>query len=118
MISCYLSKRESFYLFWIEKMEQDDYLLFRLLDDGEAHTITYSGKTYTFQFMGERIGSENYLSVKASSGEEKRFGWGWSGEQVWRALEHLKMGGIRHRCLATDPTTTRQKGKQAQSGWK
>lgn len=73
-------------------MEQDDYLLFRLLDDGEAHTITYGGKAYTFQFMGERIGSENYLSVKAGNGEEKRFGWGWSGEQVWRALDHLKRG--------------------------
>jgi len=73
-------------------MEQDDYLLFHLLDDGEAHTITYSGKTYTFQFMGERIGSENYLSVKASSGEEKRFGWGWGYEEVWRALDHLKKG--------------------------
>jgi len=73
-------------------MDYDGYKLFELLDDGEAHTITHNGETYTFQFMGERIGDENYLSVLNGRGQEKRFGWGWGSEQVWRALDHLKKG--------------------------
>ena len=73
-------------------MDYDGYKLFELLDDGEAHTITHNGETYTLRFMGERIGSESYLSVLDGRGQEKRFGWGWGSEQVFHALNHLEQG--------------------------
>jgi hypothetical protein len=73
-------------------MDYEGYKLYELLDDGEAHTITHNGETYTLRFVGERIGSESYLSALDSHGQEKRFGWGWGSEQVYQALNHLEKG--------------------------
>jgi hypothetical protein len=73
-------------------MGYDGYQLYELLKNGEASTITHTGSTYTLRFMGTPIGSDNYLSVVDCRGQEKRFGWGWSAEQVWRALAHLEKG--------------------------
>jgi hypothetical protein len=73
-------------------MDYDGYRLYDLLKDGEATTIAHTGSTYTLRFMGTPTGSDNYLSVTNQDGEEKKFGWGWSAEQVWRALAHLEKG--------------------------
>jgi hypothetical protein len=73
-------------------MDYDGYQLYELLKDGEATTITHTGSTYTLRFVGTPVGSDNYLSVTNQDGEEKKFGWGWGSEQVWRALEHLEKG--------------------------
>ena len=73
-------------------MSYDGYHLYDLLKDGEATTITHSGETYTLKFVGEATGWNNYLLVTDRRRQEKRFGWGWSSEQVWRALEHLERG--------------------------
>jgi hypothetical protein len=70
----------------------DGYKLYDLLEYGEAITITHKGTTYTFRFMGERIGFYNYLSVTNQDGEEKKFGWGWDSAQVFQALNHLEQG--------------------------
>ena len=73
-------------------MDYDGYQLYELLKDGEATTIAHGGSTYTLRFMGTPIGSDNYLLVTDRRGQEKRFGWGWSAEQVWRSLAHLEKG--------------------------
>ena len=73
-------------------MDYDGYQLFELLKNGEATTISHKGTTYTLHFMGTPVGSDNYLSVVDSRGQERRFGWGWSSEQVWRALAYLDAG--------------------------
>ena len=73
-------------------MDYDGYQLYELLKDGEATTIAHGGSAYTLRFMGEPTGSNNYLSVVDGRGQQKRFGWGWSSEQVWRALAHLEKG--------------------------
>lgn len=73
-------------------MDYDGYQLYDLLKDGKEATINHQGNTYTLRFVGQPTGSENYLLVKDRRGQEKRFGWGWSSEQVWRALEHLERG--------------------------
>ncbi len=71
---------------------KDGYALYEHLKEGANVEVDYEGKNYGFVFVGERTGTRNYLSVTDSNGEEKRFGWGWSSEQVWRALAHLEAG--------------------------
>ena len=73
-------------------MKYDGYELYELLKDGEATTLEHEGETYTLQFVGQRVGSDNYLLVTNGRGEEKRFGWGWRVEQAWHALNHLEQG--------------------------
>jgi hypothetical protein len=73
-------------------MDYDGYQLYELLKDGAETTLTHQGSTYTLRFIGKRTGSDNYLAVTNQDGDEKRFGWGWSSEQVWRALAHLEAG--------------------------
>jgi hypothetical protein len=73
-------------------MKLDQYKLWPLLATGEEVPVEYEGATYLFKFYGNKIGSENYLLVKNPEGEEKKFGWGWSGEQIMRALDHLNQG--------------------------
>ena len=72
--------------------KHDSYTLYPLLSNGEEVPVELDGVIYTFQFKGNRIGSENFLLVKNSAGEEKKFGWGWGYEQVMRALHHLEQG--------------------------
>ncbi len=73
-------------------MDYDGYQLYELLKNGAETTLIHRGSTYTLCFRGKPIGSDNYLAVTNESGEVKRFGWGWSCEQVWRALAHLEAG--------------------------
>jgi hypothetical protein len=73
-------------------MDYNGYQLYELLKEGATTTINHKGSTYTLCFKGRPTGSDNYLSVKNPLGQEKRFGWGWSSEQVWRALAHLEAG--------------------------
>lgn len=73
-------------------MDYDGYHLYERIKDGEATTISHRGSTYTLRFEGSPTGSDNYLSVTDRRGQQKRFGWGWGSEQVWRALDHLKAG--------------------------
>lgn len=73
-------------------MDHDGYQLYELLKDGAEATLKYRGNTYRLGFRGKPVGSDNYLAVTNQNGEEKRFGWGWSSEQVWRALAHLEAG--------------------------
>jgi hypothetical protein len=84
-------------------MDYDGYSLYELLKDGEATTIAHKCSDYTLRFMGEPTGSDNYLAVTNQDGEEKRFGWGWSSEQVWRALAHLEAGWDSKQVLAYRP---------------
>jgi hypothetical protein len=73
-------------------MEQDGYQLYEQLKDGAETTLRHQGHTYKLRFRGKPVGSDNYLAVTNESGEERRFGWGWSSEQVWQALAHLERG--------------------------
>ncbi len=73
-------------------MDYDGYQLYELLKDGAETTLKYRGDTYRLGFRGKPVGSDNYLTVTNQDGEEKRFGWGCSAEQVWRALAHLEAG--------------------------
>lgn len=73
-------------------MDYDGYQLYELLKDGAETTISHKGETYTLRFIGDKTGSDNYLSVRDGRGQERRFGWGWGSEQVFRALEHLERG--------------------------
>ena len=70
----------------------DSYTLYPLLSNGDEVQVEHEGIIYSFQFKGNKIGSENFLLVKNPEGEEKKFGWGWGYEQVMRALNHLKQG--------------------------
>ena len=73
-------------------MDYDGYQLFELLKNGDEATISHRGNSYKLRFIGRPVGSDNYLSVTDRRGQEKRFGWGWDSEQVWRALAHLEAG--------------------------
>ena len=68
------------------------YNLYELLKDGEPVDVEQEKETYTFKFMGEAVGTNNYLSVTDNKKRERKFGWGWGVEQVWRALDHLEQG--------------------------
>ena len=76
-------------------MNYDGYQLYELLKDGAEATLTQQGRTYKLRFRGTPIGSDNYLAVTNEDGEVKKFGWGWSCEQVWKALDHLQRGWDR-----------------------
>ncbi len=73
-------------------MKYDGYELYELLKEGKATTLEHEGETYTLQFVGQKTGSDNYLLVRNSKGEEKRFGWGWRVEQTWHVVNHLEKG--------------------------
>lgn len=73
-------------------MEYDGYQLYELLKNGQPTTLSHNGSTYTLCFVGQKVGSDNYLSIRDVDGQEKRFGCGWGTEQVWQALEHLSRG--------------------------
>jgi len=88
------TKLVSFCILAIDRkvMDCDGYQLYELLKNGETATITHKGNAYTLRFIGKPVGSDNYLSVTDRRGRERRFGWGWGSEQVWRALAHLEAG--------------------------
>jgi len=73
-------------------VKHDGYHLYNLLKEGAETTLFHEGSTYKLRFVGNPVGSNNYLAVTNHNGEVKKFGWGWGSEQVWRALEHLKAG--------------------------
>lgn len=73
-------------------MNYDGYHLYDLLKEGAETTLFHEGSTYKLRFVGNPVGSNNYLAVTNHNGEEKRFGWGWGSEQVWQALGHLERG--------------------------
>lgn len=87
----------------------DGYRLYEALKDGSPVTFTVGASpvVYTAQFHGQRIGSDNYLKV--TNGEKiQRWGWGWSGEQVFHCLHDLEHGKFENPFFkyrpATDPS--------------
>lgn len=70
----------------------DGYELYRLLSDGQPHSVEVNGSTYSFQFQGHRTGSNNWLEVTAQGGASQKWGWGWSSEVCWQCLQDLEQG--------------------------
>lgn len=70
----------------------DGYELYRLLSDGQPHSVEVNGSTYRFQFQGHRTGSNNWLEVTPGNGTSKKWGWGWSSEVCWQCLQDLERG--------------------------
>ena len=70
----------------------DGYELYRLLSDGEPHTIEVNGSTCCLQFQGDRIGVWSWLLVADAQGGEIRFSPGWSSEASWNALTTIDQG--------------------------
>ena len=75
-----------------EKAPWDGYELYRLLSDGESHSIEVNSSSYHLQFQGDRIGAWSWLLVKDAKGEEIRLGHGWSTESCWNALTTIERG--------------------------
>lgn len=70
----------------------DGYELYRLLSDGQPHSVEVNGSTYRFQFQGHRTGSNNWLEVTAQGSASQKWGWGWSNEVCWHCLQDLEQG--------------------------
>ena len=70
----------------------DGYSLYRLLSDGEPHSIDVNGSNYRLQFQGDRIGVWSWLLVTDTKGQEIQLGHGWSTEACWNALSTLERG--------------------------
>lgn len=70
----------------------DGYELYRLLSDGEPHSVEVNGSTYRLQFQGDRIGVWSWLVVADAQGGEIRLSPGWSSEACWNALTTIEQG--------------------------
>ena len=73
------------------EMNLDGYQLYEQLKNGEPVVLAHRDTEYRLQFVGTPVGSRNYLLVTDGTTSNK-YGWGWSCEQVWRALQHLEQG--------------------------
>jgi hypothetical protein len=72
-------------------MNLDGYELYEQLKNGEPVVVAHRNTEYRWQFVGEPVGSDNYLLV-TDGNKSNRYGWGWGSEQVWQAIAHLKRG--------------------------
>lgn len=72
-------------------MDLDGYRLYGQLKHGDPALIKHKGSLYRLQFVGEPVGTNNYLLLTSDT-VRKHYGWGWGTEQVWRAVEHLAAG--------------------------
>ena len=70
----------------------DGYELYRLLSDGEPHSVEVNGRTYRLQFQGDQIGVWSWLLVADAQRDEIRLSPGWSSEACWNALTTIEQG--------------------------
>ena len=70
----------------------DGYRLFHALKDGSqvAFTVaTNPATTYTAQFHGKKIGTDNYLEV-SNGNKTQQWGWGYNIETVFQCLDDIE----------------------------
>jgi hypothetical protein len=94
-------------------MNLDGYELYEQLKNGEPVVLAHKETQYRLQFVGEPVGSDNYLLVSDGTNSNK-YGWGWGSEQVWRALGHLKAGWNTRQVPAYRPYNAKT---EEEGGW-
>lgn len=84
----------------------DGYQLFDALKNGEpvSFTVGADPTEYTAQFHGRKVGGDNWLEV-SNGVETQRWGWGWSGEQVFHCLHDLEHGRFENPFFKYRPAT-------------